>query len=763
MKYDNHELLQKRIHIIPLIVVILLIITSIATILIFAYSNKNRIIENNKEYLIQTTSQVNSQIDSKFKNSLEKIQILSAAFSRKITSVNDVDEELFHLRNLVEDYVFDYMEYVDFEGMNHNVTGGLSNAKERFYYVDGMKGNSGISYVSKSRATKETLISFHSPVYFEKKIIGSLVGVFKNKNVINDDIEVNFHNEKVKAYLFDSSGTIISTTSKLDTTQNINIKDIFDIDLNNVNFSKDSQIIPINGNIIGAGIAKVNLKDWYILLEFPNGIAERMISKSNNLVFILAIVQIIVFSILILLSVKIIDSEKKFIVRKNIETEDILKEVKKSNEELTKKEVILEEIKEVLASSGMGTWHIELFENEEPRMEADERMRNLLGLSHQNLSPEETYMYWFKNIKPEELQSVLDSVDKMKLGQRDENTYIWNHPAYGLRYVRCGGSAIHIKDKGYVLRGYHYDVTEIMIKEKKLIKQSYTDKLTQLFNRTAFENDLEILDQNPIKDNFVYISMDVNGLKTVNDNIGHAAGDELIVGATTCMKKIFGEFGKIYRIGGDEFVAIIYILDSELDQKLVEFKDFTSNWSGNLVDKLTISLGIVKGSELNNNPSLHEISKLADKRMYDNKSKYYVTKGLVRRGQSYVINALSSLYVKILKINIDDDSYQIVHLNDNNKNFVNDLPEKLSVWFSDLLKQERIHQADLEEYTNKLNVDYLRKFFSHGNKYFSIIYKRKFGNNYRNVLLEIIPANDYSNEDQNLFLYLKIIDNDIEY
>ncbi|MBR5705734.1 MAG: diguanylate cyclase, partial [Deltaproteobacteria bacterium] len=51
-------------------------------------------------------------------------------------------------------------------------------------------------------------------------------------------------------------------------------------------------------------------------------------------------------------------------------------------------------------------------------------------------------------------------------------------------------------------------------------------------------------------------SIDVNGLKTVNDSLGHDAGDELIRGAADCISAAFGQTGKCYRTGGDEFVVL---------------------------------------------------------------------------------------------------------------------------------------------------------------------------------------------------------------
>ncbi len=120
----------------------------------------------------------------------------------------------------------------------------------------------------------------------------------------------------------------------------------------------------------------------------------------------------------------------------------------------------------IIEAAEMGTWRIELVDGCRPRMLADARMLELLGLDRNdtNMTPEDVYDVWYSRIKPEAEQSVLDSVARMEAGFRDENTYLWVHPTLGERYVRCGGTAVRIKG-GYRLCGYHYDVDEI-VREK---------------------------------------------------------------------------------------------------------------------------------------------------------------------------------------------------------------------------------------------------------------------------------------------------------
>ena len=81
-----------------------------------------------------------------------------------------------------------------------------------------------------------------------------------------------------------------------------------------------------------------------------------------------------------------------------------------------------------------------------------------------------------------------------------------------------------------------------------------TDSITQLNNRTAFNHDVEKLEN---VDEYCIISMDLNDLKKINDTKGHQAGDRYIINAANIIRKVFEKDGKCYRTGGDEFSVII--------------------------------------------------------------------------------------------------------------------------------------------------------------------------------------------------------------
>lgn len=86
-------------------------------------------------------------------------------------------------------------------------------------------------------------------------------------------------------------------------------------------------------------------------------------------------------------------------------------------------------------------------------------------------------------------------------------------------------------------------------------KLAYTDQMTGLNNRTCFNIDFEELSKNP--DDVTVIAFDLNNLKYTNDTFGHSAGDRYIKNCATIIYEIFNGIGKCYRVGGDEFVALI--------------------------------------------------------------------------------------------------------------------------------------------------------------------------------------------------------------
>lgn len=169
-------------------------------------------------------------------------------------------------------------------------------------------------------------------------------------------------------------------------------------------------------------------------------------------------------------------------------------------------------------------------------------------------------------------------------------------------------------------------------KDDELLEQRIqikTDALTGLLSRYAYNNALDKYTTD-MPESLVAFSIDINGLKRVNDTLGHEAGDELICGAAACIKNVFDEVGSCYRTGGDEFIVLASMSKKEAVKCVQDIEKLTKNWTGSLVDSLALSVGYAVLEE-HKDCNCSELIQVADKQMYMAKDEYYRTTKVDRR------------------------------------------------------------------------------------------------------------------------------------
>ncbi len=158
---------------------------------------------------------------------------------------------------------------------------------------------------------------------------------------------------------------------------------------------------------------------------------------------------------------------------------------------------------------------------------------------------------------------------------------------------------------------------------------AYKDGLTKLLNRRAYEEELDRLN-NAIPENLICVSMDLTGLKRVNDNFGHVAGDELISEAGRLITESMGKYGNIYRTGGDEFYGLLRAEVSEYEAAKKMLDDLCESWKGQHSDSMKIAVGEAFPKDVDSQEIL-ELCKYADKQMYKAKAEWYEKSGISRR------------------------------------------------------------------------------------------------------------------------------------
>ena len=146
------------------------------------------------------------------------------------------------------------------------------------------------------------------------------------------------------------------------------------------------------------------------------------------------------------------------------------------------------------------------------------------------------------------------------------------------------------------------------------------DSLTDLLNRQACYGDMEI-DPSGIT---ALVSIDMNGLKHINDTHGHAAGDEALVSLALCFVQAAKSRQSVYRIGGDEFLIICrHGTEEDVIQLIDRIKKN--------VAETPYSCAIGYSFSENHQKSISEMLRESDEGMYAAKAEYYRTAGIDRR------------------------------------------------------------------------------------------------------------------------------------
>ena len=167
------------------------------------------------------------------------------------------------------------------------------------------------------------------------------------------------------------------------------------------------------------------------------------------------------------------------------------------------------------------------------------------------------------------------------------------------------------------------DITERKCAEAALQSLSLVDELTGLYNRRGFlavtEQHLAAIRRNEKVPVILYADLD--GLKEINDSLGHHEGDRALAKAAEIFKDTFRSSDILARLGGDEFVVLAAIDSEESTESLatrLQEKFTASNASRNRPYDLSISVGLAR-FDPEAGHSIEDLMARADRAMYEDK------------------------------------------------------------------------------------------------------------------------------------------------
>lgn len=232
---------------------------------------------------------------------------------------------------------------------------------------------------------------------------------------------------------------------------------------------------------------------------------------------------------------------------------------------------------------------------------SDENVRkNLIGKN-------DKYFFDILGIEPEAVSTRHEyferSINEKKIVGFTEKLFIpqQNRTLYYKRYFRPLYANNKIKEVTHVLL-IGNNLNAAVLGQKELRYLAYHDRLTGLKNRTAFQDQLEQIQNESERyedqRQLAILFCDLDNFQFVNEELGHETGDLLLKEVGDRLKQCIRKSDYVYRIDGDEFAVIVQNVEDEFGagkivEKINKYLSKPYQFNGNRIDSITTSMGIV--------------------------------------------------------------------------------------------------------------------------------------------------------------------------
>lgn len=291
----------------------------------FINVNSNYVTLQNEKYIQDCTIQTADRINDILEYSLNNIKSISAVYSLKMTG-NKVNYKDFS--KLKSTSSFDYLEFADKNGICITSSEKKVDVSSQNYFLNGMKGKSGIDVVFNSKVINETLIVFYTPLEYKEKIIGVVLGYIKT-DCINKALKNTLLNDNSESFLCTKNGDIIYAATQLEASENTD--NIFE----NTGYIGSDAALEIykafkNGTSMsftfnGTGtksigyITSVDNSSWILAQTFSSDIITNILYNSDLKFMVLDIGLIIIFWVYVITVLIQTNNQKKKLQNKNNE------------------------------------------------------------------------------------------------------------------------------------------------------------------------------------------------------------------------------------------------------------------------------------------------------------------------------------------------------------------------------------------------------------------------------------------------------------
>ena len=292
----------------------------------YAAQNDKRIERQNRTYATDTTKQTSNRIGDEFANALNRISTYAYFCGEGLTQP-EVTSQM--LTDMAENSLFDAFRFAAADGTYLVADGTTTDVSDREYFINGMKGETGIFATISSRVTKEAVVSFYAPVYYQGENIGVLLGVYSANKYLQHLLTTSYFGESADVYLCIEDGTVIASSRGEGYNGNL-LEDIMSSgileesahqQLRDVFANPGEQTFICKENEKTDNICVINLpgNEFVLVQAFPRSVTERMLANANRTGIFLEVMLIGSFVIYIIALMVRTRKEKKLLAGENRE------------------------------------------------------------------------------------------------------------------------------------------------------------------------------------------------------------------------------------------------------------------------------------------------------------------------------------------------------------------------------------------------------------------------------------------------------------
>lgn len=289
-----------------IILAIVLLLLILAGFFVYLRNTRNTTLNRNANYVADAATQTAKRIDDLLVSAQNNICAIAHMYEH-ILDHQHVDVQM--LEDLTESTLFDYIGYVNIDGIYTDNRGLQADVSDRYYVQDGLRGNSGMDIVFNGRVSGEDLVIFYVPLQKDEEVVGVLTGRYRQQQM-RKILTASFFGEPANTYLCLSDGTVIAS-SKEEKPQNI-------LESLNQKNGADQEAVDILTNALSTGTAssfsytnsygsssayvtRLPQSDWMLLQIFPIQVTNEMLSESGCAAFYLLLWLVFLSTLYILL------------------------------------------------------------------------------------------------------------------------------------------------------------------------------------------------------------------------------------------------------------------------------------------------------------------------------------------------------------------------------------------------------------------------------------------------------------------------------